>query len=259
VDIVFGLRSPERRWRVVAAAIIATSLHGALWAWAGLLQPSLESWSTAFSARVHAELMHVEVVELAKPPPPPAPPSPPAPTTPPPVAKPTRSAPRAEPSRPPPPAQAGAIVAQAPDPQAPVDLTGDTFVTGTADAYAGGVTAAAGTSKEAVFTQEAPPAPAPVKREEDRSRPVSLDDGDWACPWPRDAEAEELSEQVVVMKVVVRADGAAESVRLVSDPGHGFGPAAVACAMATRFEAARDREGRTVASISPALRVRFTR
>jgi protein TonB len=150
-------------------------------------------------------------------------------------------------------------VAQAPDPQAPIDLTGDTFVTGTADAYAGGVTAATGTSQEAVFTQTATSAPAPVKPEPDLSRPVSLDEADWACPWPRDAEADDLVEQVVVMKVSVRADGTAAAARLVSDPGHGFGAAAVACAMATRFEAGRDREGRAVASVSPPLRVRFTR
>jgi len=207
---------------------------------------------------VHAELMHVEVVELTTPPPPPPPPL--SPST---AASIPRTLPKAAPATPrpeaapsPPPAQAGAIVGQEAESKAPVDLTGDTFVTGTADAYAGGVTTAAGTSHEAVLTHVEP---APVKREEDRSRPVSVDDGAWSCPWPRDAEAEDVSEQVVVLKVVVKPDGEVESARLVSDPGSGFGPAAVACAMATHFEAARDREGRRVAAVSPPLRVRFTR
>jgi len=63
----------------------------------------------------------------------------------------------------------------------------------------------------------------------------------------------------VVIRVVVRADGTAESFVVVADPGGGFGPAAIASAMRTRFAPARDREGAPVRGTSPPINVRFTR
>ena len=246
VDVVFGLPRPERRGRVVIALLAAGSMHGALWLWGALSEPTLESWSAALAARVHSELSRVESVELTKPPPPP----PPAPTAPVRVATVARQAATA---RPPTPAQASSIIAQASDPSEPVDLTHDAFVTGTASAYAGGLTTATGTSTRAV-TREV--APEPV---EDRSSAVGLDEADWSCPWPRDAEEDELDEQVVVLRVLVRADGTAESAMLASDPGHGFGRAALACALSTRFSPARDRRGQAIAALSPPIRVRFIR
>jgi protein TonB len=46
---------------------------------------------------------------------------------------------------------------------------------------------------------------------------------------------------------------------VLADPGHGFGAAAVACALRTRFVPARARSGQAVRSLSPPIRVRFTR
>ena len=46
---------------------------------------------------------------------------------------------------------------------------------------------------------------------------------------------------------------------LARDPGYGFGETALACARRTRFEAARDREGRPVQARSGPIRVRFFR
>ena len=57
----------------------------------------------------------------------------------------------------------------------------------------------------------------------------------------------------------VRADGTAESVSVVRDPGQGFGRAARACAMRQRYAAAEDREGRAVIATTAPFRVRFTR
>jgi len=159
-------------------------------------------------------------------------------------------------SRPPPPAQAGRIIAQE-GPPAPLDLTGDTFVTGTAQAYAGGVTSPTGTNPKAVETSEVDPKAPPG--EPDRSHPVALADEDWRCPWPHDAEAEQIDEQVAVVKVVVRTDGSAVSARIVRDPGHGFGAAAIECALRTRFTPAADGAGRPIQAESPPVRVRFTR
>ncbi|HVZ37371.1 MAG TPA: TonB family protein, partial [Polyangiaceae bacterium] len=183
------------------------------------------------------------------PPPPPAPPKPSAPAHPPPHAV---SVPKA----PPPPAQAGRIIARAPEDDV-VDLTGNTFVTGTASAYAGGTTTATGTSTKPVFAQTV--APPSDRFEPDLSRPVSLDENEWQCRWPREAEAEDIDEQSVVLHVSVRPDGSVASARLVSDPGHGFGAAALVCASHTRFTPARDRQGRAILAESPAIRVRFTR
>ncbi len=66
----------------------------------------------------------------------------PPPAPPPPTAKPEekQEAPRpvAHEATPPPPAQAGKVLTREADPNEPVDLTGDTIVTGNADGYAGG-------------------------------------------------------------------------------------------------------------------------
>jgi protein TonB len=63
----------------------------------------------------------------------------------------------------------------------------------------------------------------------------------------------------VVIRVVAAADGRAASAELVSDPGHSFGAAAIACALRTRLSPARDAAGDAVRARSPPIRVRFTR
>jgi protein TonB len=157
--------------------------------------------------------------------------------------------------------QAASVVAPEPDPGAPVDLTGDAIVTGQATAYAGGVTTSAGTS---AAPGRAGPATivagdAVVATAIDRASPVSLESEKWSCPWPPEADSERIDEQTVVLRVVVDATGAAEKATVLADPGHGFGPAAVACALRTRFVPARGRGGEAVRSRSPPIRVRFTR
>ncbi len=79
------------------------------------------------------------------------------------------------------------------------------------------------------------------------------------CPWPREAEGLGIDEQVVLLRVVVGADGRASSADVLADPGHGFGQAALGCARVARFEPARDRAGQPYAATSPPIRVTFRR
>lgn len=176
---------------------------------------------------------------------------------------------------PPPPeaAKAGAVLAQAPDPNDPVDLTGNTFVTGTGDSYAGGVTQAQAKGgptyqRNAVAEGKpggtgtgtvAPPPPPPPQPTVDRSRPPRLTGGDkWDCPFPSEAESDDVNEAYVMIKATVGADGKPQSVVVVSDPGHGFGREAKACALRKRWEAGLDRDGNATTATAQ-LKIRFTR
>jgi protein TonB len=149
----------------------------------------------------------------------------------------------------------------APAPTLPVDLTGEMFLAvssnpssggpvgqGEGGAGAGG-TGGGGSSASAVGEDGA----------SDRAGGVSLASQNWSCPWPREADAEQIDEVTVTIRVVVSADGAAESVTVLSDPGHGFGAAALACALRTHFTPARNHIGRPVRATSPPILVKFTR
>lgn len=92
-----------------------------------------------------------------------------------------------------------------------------------------------------------------------RARAVSLADQNWSCPWPREADAEQIDRQTVVIRVIVTAGGKVESARVLSDPGYGFGAAATACALRTQFAPAHDRDGQPIRAASPPIRITFTR
>jgi periplasmic protein TonB len=266
VDAVFRRTVPAPVSTGISSVAVATALHVGLWLLARGSEPPLEAWSADLAARVHAELGRTSDVELLPPPPRPPP------------ASEVRTARAEEAPRPEarsasgarerdrraaavsPPAQAGQVVAQGPTDSA-VDLTGETFVTGAANAYAGGATASSGMNRIAASTQAVNPGPGSVTHAgaRDGSRPVRLNGGEWHCAWPREADGEQIDDQAVMIRVVVGADGSTESATLESDPGHGFGRAAIACAMSTQFSPAQDRDGRPVRAASPPIRVRFTR
>jgi protein TonB len=250
VDTVLGAAGPPpTRWLRALAGIAAVGIHAGLLALAVRSQGSLEPWAAELAMRIHAELGRETFVEPTPPPPPPPEPPPPEPEPPPRRAK-------AEPrSEPPPPAQAGKVIAQDPGPAEPLDLTGNVFVTGTADAYAGGVTSSSGTNPQAVESRVVEPTAPP----RDLSAPVGLAEEDWRCPWPALAESADVNHAVAIVKVRVRADGTPTEASVVSDPGMGFGEAAVACALRARYQPARNSSGAAVASLSPPIRVRFTR
>lgn len=250
-NIVFARvgRVPKRHWAL--AAMFAIAVHGGLLTMALNSRPTLEFWAGDLATRVHAELGRTQNVSVAPEPkheePPPPPPKPPPP--PPPSARPAVAAgPQA-------PAQAGDVIAQeAADPTA--DLTGVTFVTGSAKTYAGGKTTATGKS-DAFVPADTPTAKkgAPTKT---YAEPMAVADDDWTCPWPHDADVAEVNRQSAVVRVVVGVDGRAKSASIVKDPGMGFGSAAAACAMRARYFPAKDASGAPVESES-AIRVRFER
>jgi periplasmic protein TonB len=227
---------------------------------------SVVAWMHRAQAQVADAAVEVDVLREEAPPPPPPPPpeeehKPEAP--PPPRAVPHE----APPPSPPAPAQAGKVLTAEPDPNEPVDLTGDTIVTGNADAYAGGTTSANGTSITAVhglaaptgkpMVAAAPPPPAPAGP--DRSQKAVLGGGkEWSCPFPPEADAAQVDDARVMLEVHVAADGTAEAVNVLKDPGYGFGRAARQCALRQHHSAALDHDGNPIASTIKA-NVHFSR
>jgi protein TonB len=142
----------------------------------------------------------------------------------------------------------------------PLDLTGETPVIGTSGRGTG-TPAAAGDVFGNAWGNGGKPGLASEGQGPglDLSAMVSLEGQSWSCPWPPEADSERIDEQTVVIRVVVDPDGSVKSAEIVIEPGHGFGKAAVACAMNTRFTPARDRAGHAVRARSPPIRVRFTR
>ncbi len=206
------------------------------------------------AARVHDAIAAERAVDVTPPPPPP----PPAETPPTPhVAEPAvhehvhQAAAHHAPA---PPAQAGQIAAAS---TSPVDFTGSAFVVGSGPSYAGGTTTSSGTNRKPVGGPVAAKATAEVARS--RARAVSLDQAAWNCPWPAEADARQVDQETVVIRVAVGADGHADSVDVIEDPGFGFGRAARQCALATRFGAARSPGGDPIAALSPPIRVHFYR
>jgi protein TonB len=193
-----------------------------------------------------------------EPPPPPPPPEPepekPPEPEPPKEAPPPKAAPA--PATPPAAAQAAKVLTADPDPDAPVDLTGDGFVQGTGDTYAGGVTTTAGTSKSAVrdvkATGSAEAAPAtrtgPGTGGVDLSRKAALLGGNsWdRCGFPAEADIEQINSARVTLVVTVDADGHASSATVSQDPGYGFGALAKRCALRERYSPALNRAGEPV-------------
>jgi len=155
-------------------------------------------------------------------------------------------------------AQAAAVMTAEPKPDEPVDLT-NSYVTGTGTSYAGGTTMAAGTATAAV---RAPTAAAtgtpggtgngpPAQVGPDRSRNAGLGGSkSWNdCPFPPEADVDNIDQAAVLVQVTVSPDGRPASVKIVSDPGHGFGRAARTCAMQRSYQTALDREGKAIGGV----------
>jgi protein TonB len=272
---MLALGERSARTGLAVGFAIATLAHAAGAARVLSAPIELQRWAAAARATVHEHLWtvyDVEVVQPEKPAQPEPPKEEPKDEAPPPAPAPRApSAPKAPANAPPPAAaQAGKVLTAAPDPNEPVDLTGQGFVTGNAETYAGGVTAANGTATTAVRDQGARgdgvgagkgTTPAALPAGPDRSRPAGVSPGsNWSsCPFPAEADADQIDFQLVTIMVTVRPDGSAQSVKVVNDPGHGFGRAARQCALGQRFVPALDREGNPVLASTPPISVRFTR
>jgi len=249
----------------------AILLHGGAFARASANLFDVENFAGAVSRYVKNNLLLTIDIENTPPPPPPPAPEPPPPTpepekAPPPPAPPAHNEP--PPPAPPAPAEAGKVLTSDPDPDAPVDLTGDGFVTGNGE-FRGGITANAGTAKTAVRDVKAQPggvpggtgtAPTPSKApEQDLSRPAKPTGTAWNdCGFPDEAKLDGVEFGLVKMVVTVGPDGRAKSVSILSDPGSGFGNHARQCAMHKTYTPALDKSGQPVVSSTPPFTVRFT-
>lgn len=258
----------------VLFAAIVLALAGHATAGQGVFHtfPYLRDLASAVRKGTH-ERLHAEVqIDEEKPPPPPPPPPEPEkekePEPPPPAAKAAPPPPPDAQAKPPAAAEAGKVLTQEPDPDEPVDLTGEGFVTGTGDRFAGGVTNAQGTSKVAARSAQAaatgtgtgtgpvaPPAPTV-----NLSRPVSLGSSDWNdCGFPPEAEAEGINFAKVLVSVTVRPDGRARTVSVLKDPGFGFGSWARQCAMRKTYQTALNAKGEPVEQTTAPFNIKFTR
>ena len=259
------------RLSVAVTAAVAVFLHVgvAAGATAASLFQEIFAWQKAIHDIVDYRLSQYEVDLIREPPPPEPEPEEqkPEPEEEKPVVKDT---PPPE-AAPPQPAEAAKVLTADPQPdEGPVDLT-NTFVTGSGSTYAGGTTSSDGTSKTAVYNPAAAPtgvpggtgtapAPPPVRRE-DRSRvPGLLGSVDWNdCPFPGEADAEQIDQAFVLIQVKVRPDGSPENVAVVQDPGHGFGREARKCAMRKKYSNGLDADGNPVGGTTKPFRVRFER
>jgi protein TonB len=224
---------------------------------------SVVAWLHTVHGRLAVTPDEIDVMREEAPPPPPPPEQ---------EAKPEPAAPAPHHAReavppPPAPAQAAKVLAQEPDPNEPVDLTGNTIVQGNADSYAGGFTSANGSNKNAVRAMPAatgvPGGTGPVRETApsgpDRSRKLALGaDGEWNCPFPEEANLEQIDEARVTLQITVGADGAPTSVNVVSEPGNGFGREAKRCALGKRFSPALDHDGNPTSATSK-VTIHFTR
>lgn len=209
--------------------------------------------------------------EVDKPKPEEKPPEP-EPEAPPPPAPVPKAAAKEEPQEPPPPpAQAAKVLTQEPDPDEPVDMTGQGFVTGDGNGPGYGMVSAAGTGSAPTYNKGASldgkeggkgtgPVTPPAPQGPDLSKAAGLvGSSAWDCPFPPEADAEQIDQAVVSIIVTVRTDGSPQSVKVVSDPGYGFGRAARICALSRKYTPALDRTGSPMVSATPPIRVRFTR
>jgi len=282
IGVVVAARDPlasvmrlgsRKHLRVMLLAMLgALAVHGSAAARVAVIDVELLRWSQAMRSVINDKLAATYDVEIEKPKPPEPPPpeetkveekAPPPP--------PRAAAPQPKDAPPPPPAaaQAGKVLTQEPDPNTPVDFT-NSFVVGSGDSYAGGVTQTNGTSSAAVYNRAAQAGGvpggtgtkvAPVMGAVDRSRTVSSARADWSCTFPSEADTEQIDEMTVPIEATVGPDGHVSSAHVVKDPGYGFGRAAVQCALRQgpdTFNVALDHDGTPIAG-TRRFNVRFTR
>ena len=214
----------------------------------------------------------MEIIKEEAPPPPEPEPEPEPEAKPEPVEEAKPVVKEQAPEAPPQPAEAAKVLTADPTPnEGPVDLT-NSFVTGSGSTYAGGTTSSDGTSKTAVYNPAAAPtgvpggtgtapAPAVTVRKDDKSRvPGLLGSVDWNdCPFPGEADAEQIDQASVMIQVKVKPDGSPENVVVVQDPGHGFGREARKCAMRKKYSNGLDPDGNSIGGMTKPFRVRFER
>ena len=81
----------------------------------------------------------------------------------------------------------------------------------------------------------------------------------WSCPFPPQANVEQIDKASATVSVTVGPDGSPRGARIVSDPGYGFGAMAKRCAMGRRYQPALDFDGNPITATTPPIRVFFRR
>jgi protein TonB len=262
---VLDLGGREDRLVFAVALAAALAVHAVAGARAARVFPYLAELAASVRSGLQERLRSQVDIDMNEPPPPPKPePEPEPDPEPPPAAQ--QKAPEVQ--APPAAAEAARVLTAEADPDAPVDLTDQGFVTGTSDRFSGGVTAAAGTSKTAVRNPAAvatgigtgtPKAKVPAGPTVDLSRAPAPLNNAWAnCPYPSEAAAEGIDSQKVQVAVTVTADGRARSAVVLKDPGFGFGTGARACAMRAAYNPALNAAGQPVEQ-TVSFTVRFVR
>lgn len=268
---VFAL-GRETRFGLLVGMAMALTVHGAAGAEVIASLPHLVEFTRTIRSDITERLRAEVDIDLKEPPPPPPPPPEPEPE-PEPEKEPPPPPKEAPPDEPPPPppaaAEAGKVLTAEEDPNAPVDLTGDGFVTGTGESFAGGITAAKGTSKTAVRNVAAvatgtgtgtKPAPPPPPKQ-DLSKPAGVGgDRRWDdCGFPPEADLEGIDFMKVQLVVTVDRTGRAKTVTVLNDPGYGFGALARRCAMRKQFVPGQNARGEPIETTTPPFVIKFTR
>jgi protein TonB len=253
------------------AAFLAVSMHAgaAVGAVQAAVLHAFGAWARDVKGAVSDRLAQTYDIDLPKPvekavePPPPPPPEEKEPP------KLVKELPKDEPP-PPPPAAADAakVLLAAPAKDEPVDLTGNTFLNGNADTAVGGATQIGGSSKVATSNTAAvatgvpggtgTAGPASPKVDRSRAAQIVNKANLERCPFPPEADAEQVDEAAVGIEVKVSVEGRAEAVTVTRDPGHGFGREARKCALRESYAPALNVEGTAIPGVYRVL-FRFNR
>jgi protein TonB len=254
---------------VLYALLGAVLLHTLVVVRAEIIPLEMMNWSRQVGREVHYRLFETYEIDLLKtpvvpiPPPPEPEPVKETPKEPPPPALIKETVPAAAPAA----AIAGAVLTALPDPEAPANFDG--IISGSGETFAGGNTSVNGTSDTAVRTKPLAAGGVPGGTGTAKTGPVSAVDHtrvagvsgskDWNCPFPPEADSEQIDQAFPTIQVAVRADGSPERVTVLSDPGHGFGRAATRCAMQQRYSTAMDHDGNPIPGLTKSISVRFER
>ena len=265
---VRALGERQNRYGMTVGLIFALTVHGAGAARGVTSLIDLGVFAALVQSAVRDDIRATYAVEVAPAKPPPPPPEEPPPPEPEPQAKVPSHNPQAD-APPPPPAQAGKLLTQNADPDAPLDLTGDGFVTGDGDRYVGGVTSAKGTSTTAVRQTQAKVGGKigstgtgkldSVPTKQDLSVAPRPAETNWDCPWPPEADADQINYMRVRIVVTVGVDGRAQKVTVLNDPGHGFAKYVQQCAFRKTFAVGLNSDGKPIVSTTPPFGVTWTR
>jgi protein TonB len=245
----------DRAMAVMAVAIVLTlAAHGAAAVRTAYIHAEMIAWTLHLDTAIDHKLTQQIDIEAERP----TPPREEKKDDPPPVVN------EAKHDLPVAAAQAAQILARNPDNEV-LDFGDNVFTVGDSERYSGGQTMSNGTNTRAsngvhvAATGTPAPPPPPQIVSVDLSRTARLaGSGEWRCPFPPEADADQVDDASAIIEVIVGGDGKASRANILSDPGHGFGREARACAMREAYVPALDRDGKAVAS-SKKFRVKFER